>query len=199
MNLSIKKFKMEKDPNVYDPAEDTMLLVKNLDVRINDRVLEIGVGSGYVSLIAAQKAESILGIDINPHAVRLAKINAKQNNVTNVEFIVGDLFTAIRGKFNLIIMNPPYLPQSVDDKHGPIDYSWNGGKDGRHLTERFIKDVDNYLSNNGRIQIIQSTLSGYDKTINALCKKGFEVKIQDEQSFFFEKLYLLMARLVEKS
>lgn len=46
---------MEKDPNVYDPAEDTMLLAKNLDVRINDRVLEIGVGSGYVSLVAPRK------------------------------------------------------------------------------------------------------------------------------------------------
>jgi len=199
LNLSIKKFKMEKDPNVYDPAEDTILLAKNLDVRINDRVLEIGVGSGYVSLVASQKAESIFGIDINPHAVRLAKINAKQNNVTNVEYIVGDLFTAIRGKFSLIIMNPPYLPQSIDDKHGPIDYSWNGGKDGRHLTERFIKDVDRYLINNGRIQIIQSMLSGYDKTINALCRKGFEVEIQDEQSFFFEKIYLLNAKLREKS
>ncbi len=199
MNLSIKKFKMEKDPNVYDPAEDTMLLAKNLDVRINDRVLEIGVGSGYISLVASQKAESIFGIDINPHAVRLAKINAKQNNITNVEFIVSDLFTAIRGKFSLIIMNPPYLPQSVDDKHDPIDYSWNGGRDGRNLTERFIKEVDNYLGNNGRIQIIQSTLSGYDKTMKALCKKGFEVEIQDEQSFFFEKIYLIMARLREKS
>lgn len=199
MNLLIKKFKIEKDPNVYDPAEDTMLLAKNLDIRINDRVLEIGVGSGYISLVASQRAESILGVDINPHAARLAKINAKQNNVANVEFIVGDLFTAIKGKFSLIIMNPPYLPQSVDDKHGLIDLSWNGGKDGRHLTERFIEDVDNYLSNNGRIQIIQSSLSGYDKTIDALCKKGFEVEIQDEQSFFFEKIYLLMARLRKKS
>ncbi|MFC1505863.1 HemK2/MTQ2 family protein methyltransferase [Thermoproteota archaeon] len=199
MNLSINKFKMEKDPNVYDPAEDTTLLVKNLDVRINDRVLEIGVGSGYISLVASQKAESVFGIDINPHAVRLAKINAKQNNIDNVEFIVSDLFTAIKGKFSLIIMNPPYLPQSVDDKNDPIDYSWNGGRDGRNLTERFIKEVDNYLGNKGRIQIIQSTLSGYDKTINALREKGFEVEIQDEQSFFFEKIYLIMARLREKS
>ena len=95
MNLSKNKFKMKKDPNVYDPAEDTMLLAKNLDVRINDRVLEIGVGSGYISLVASQKAESVFGIDINPHAVRLAKINTKQNNVSNVEFIVSDLFTAI--------------------------------------------------------------------------------------------------------
>lgn len=190
---------MEKDSNVYDPAEDTLLLVKNLDVRMNDRVLEIGVGSGYISLVASQKAESVFGIDVNPHAVRLAKINAKQNNVTNVEFIVSDLFTAIKGTFNLIIMNPPYLPQSMDDKNGPIDYAWNGGRDGRDLTERFIEEVDNYLGKNGRIQIIQSTLSGYDKTMKALCKKGFEVEIQDEQSFFFEKIYLIMARLREKS
>jgi release factor glutamine methyltransferase len=190
---------MEKDPNVYEPAEDTMLLAKNLDVRINDRVLEIGVGSGYISLIASQKAESVLGIDINPYAARLAKINAKHNNVTNVQFIASDLFTAIRGKFNLIIMNPPYLPQLADDKNGPIDYSWNGGKDGRHLTERFIKDVKDYLSNDGRIQIIQSTLSGHDQTINALRKKGFKVEIQDEQNFFFEKIYLLIASLRKKS
>jgi release factor glutamine methyltransferase len=198
LNLSKKRFKLEKDPNVYDPAEDTMLLVKNLDVRKNDRVLEIGVGSGYISLIASQKAESVLGIDINPHATRLAKINAKQNNVTNVEFITSDLFTAIRGKFNLIIMNPPYLPQSIDDKHEPIDYSWNSGDDGRLLTKRFVNEVEDYLSDNGRIQIIQSSLSKFDKTINALCKKGFKVEIQDEQRFFFEKIYLLLARLRKK-
>jgi release factor glutamine methyltransferase len=190
---------MEKDPNVYDPAEDTMLLAKNLDVRLNDRVLEIGVGSGYITLVASQKAKNVLGIDINPYAVRLAKINAKQNNVTNVEFIVSDLFASIKGKFSLIIMNPPYLPQSVDDKHRPIDCSWSGGRDGRDLTERFIKEVDNYLDSDGRIQIIQSTLSGYDKTMKALSKKGFEVEIQDEQRFFFEKIYLIKATLIEKS
>lgn len=198
MNLSKKRFKLEKDPNVYDPAEDTMLLVKNLDVRKNDRVLEIGVGSGYISLVASQKAESVLGIDINPHATHLAKINAKQNNVTNVEFITSDLFAAIRGKFNLIIMNPPYLPQSIEYENEPIDYSWNGGEDGRHLTERFVNEVEDYISDNGRIQIIQSSLSEYDKTINALCKKGFKVEIQDEQRFFFEKIYLLFARLRKK-
>ena len=186
---------MEKDPNVYDPAEDTILLAKNLDVRKSDRVLEVGVGSGYISLIASQKAESVLGIDINPYAARLAKINAKQNGVTNVEFIVGDLFAPINGKFNLIIINPPYLPHSDEDENNPIGFSWNGGDDGRNVIDRFIKDVANYLSSNGRIQIIQSTLSRYEKTINALCQKGFEVEIRDVQSLFFEKIYLLNARL----
>ncbi len=195
MNLSNQNFKMEKDPNVYDPAEDTILLAKNLDVRKSDRVLEIGVGSGYISLIASQKAESVLGIDINPYAARLAKINAKRNGVTNAEFIIGDLFAPINGKFDLIIMNPPYLPHSDNDECGPISYSWNGGDDGRNVIDRFIQDVDNHLKSNGRIQIVQSTLSKYEKTINALCQKGFEVEIRDNQSLFFEKIYLLNARL----
>ena len=77
---------MEKDPNVYDPAEDTMMLAKNLDVRMNDRVLEIGVGSGYILLVASQKAESVFGIDINPERMpvqRAIEINSDVFNIIN--------------------------------------------------------------------------------------------------------------------
>ena len=184
--------KMQKHPEVYDPAEDTMLLASNLDARENMNVLEIGVGSGYVSLIAAQKAESVVGIDINPHAARLAKTNSKLNGIENVEFIVGDLFSPISSRFDLILMNPPYLPEN-ENHHGYIDYSWNGGSDGRSLTDRFIDEVREYLENDGRIQIVQSSLSKHDKTIRKLGERGFKVRIVAECRHFFENIVLIEA------
>jgi len=184
--------KMQKHPEVYDPAEDTMLLASNLGARENMNVLEIGVGSGYVSLIAAQKAESVVGIDINPHAVRLAKTNSKLNGIENVEFIVGDLFSPISSRFDLILINPPYLPEN-ENHHGYIDYSWNGGSDGRSLTDRFIDEVREYLENDGRIQIVQSSLSKHDKTIRKLGERGFKVRIVAECRHFFENIVLIEA------
>lgn len=183
---------MQKHPEVYDPAEDTMLLANNLNARENENVLEIGVGSGYISLIAAQKAESVVGIDINPHAVRLAKTNSELNGIENVEFIVGDLFAPISSRFNLVLMNPPYLPENKNH-HGYIDYSWNGGSNGRSLTDRLVNEVEEYLEDDGRILIVQSSLSRYDKTIRKLGEKGFKVRIVAECRHFFERIVLIEA------
>jgi release factor glutamine methyltransferase len=170
-----------------------MLLANNLSVKDNDVVLEIGVGSGYVSLVAAQDARSVVGIDINPCAVKLAKLNAKLNSISNVEFILGDLFSPIHGRFSLILINPPYLQKVEGIEHRYIDFSWNGGQNGRIVTDRFLQEVENYLETTGRILIVQSSLSGYDKTIDTLSGKGFGVTTIAEKKLFFETLYLVKA------
>jgi release factor glutamine methyltransferase len=182
---------IRKHPEVYDPSEDTMLLINNLVVKENEIVLEIGVGSGYVSLVAAENAESVVGIDINPHAVKLAKLNAKLNNISNVEFILGDLFSPINGRFSLILINPPYLQRLEGLKHRQIDYSWNGGEDGRMLTERFLREANNYLEKTGRMLIVQSSLSGYEETMETLLRNGLKAKTIAEETLFFETLYLI--------
>ena len=75
------------------------------EARPEDHVLEVGCGSGLVSLELARQVESLVALDINPHAVRATRERG-------VEVIRSDLFEGIRGKFDLIIFNPPYLPQN---------------------------------------------------------------------------------------
>ena len=198
--ISMERYRitMKRHPEVYDPSDDTMLLVDNMNVSDGDQVLEIGIGSGYVSLIAAVTAATVTGIDVNPHAVKLAKTNARLNGISNVHFILGDLFSPVRGRFDLIMMNPPYLQVARNLEKRFIDESWNGGIDGREITNRFLSDVEHYLNPNGRALLVQSSLSGCDETIKELSQRGFNVETIAEKKLFFETLCLLKATRPER-
>ena len=188
------RFSIKTHPEVYDPAEDTLLLANNLTARKDDKILEIGVGSGYVSLMASRNAKIVVGTDLNIHAAKLAKLNAKLNNIPNVDFVFGDLFGPIGERFDLIVINPPYLPETggIEPRH--IDLSWNGGKDGRRVIDKFLEDVSKYLDTNGRILMVQSSISDNNKTMKILVAQGFEVRIIAEEKLFFETLFLIEAK-----
>jgi len=188
-----KKVTIETGPEVYDPAEDTMLLSDNMTVGKGDTVLEIGVGSGYVSLIASEDAEFVVGTDTNIHAVKLAKSNARLNSAANVEFILADLFGPISGQFDLVLFNPPYLPEIENVEHRGIDSSWNGGKNGREVTDRFLKRVADHLNESGRVLIVQSSMSDPNKTEEVLLAQSLKVRTIAERRLFFETLHLIEA------
>lgn len=104
-------------PQVYEPAEDTFLLSENLAVKEGgDIALDMGTGTGIIALLMARKARWVLGVDINPIAVELAKENARINGITNVEFRLSDLFDNVSGKFDVITFNAPYLPASLKSR-----------------------------------------------------------------------------------
>ena len=186
------QFDLRGDPKVYPPSDDSELLAQNLIINHGDHVLEIGVGSGYISLIASQKAQNIIAIDLNPIATRLTRENIRLNKVRNVDIICADLFGPLRVKFDLIIFNPPYLPDNHSEECP--DQSWSGGTDGREVIERFLEYFEEYLKQDGRIQIIQSSLSNYEKTVNDLEKRGFIVEITEKKRLFFETLFLVTAQ-----
>lgn len=59
--------------DIYEPAEDTFLIAKNLHVKEDDVVLDMGTGYGILGILAAKKAKKVVAVDINPHAVRCAQ------------------------------------------------------------------------------------------------------------------------------
>jgi HemK-related putative methylase len=102
-------------------------------------VLEVGCGSGLVSLELARQVESLVALDINPHAVRATRERG-------VEVIRSDLFGGIRGKFDLIIFNPPYLPTERAERSDQwINYALDGGESGRETIGRFLLDLAEHL------------------------------------------------------
>lgn len=186
------------DENVYEPSEDTFLFCDNMNVLQEDTVLDLGTGCGALGIVAAMTVEFVLAIDVNPHAVRCAKLNAVQNGVSNrMAFMRSDLFSALgnSAKFTLILFNAPYLPVTEGGNNSWVDLSWNGGASGRFVIDRFIVDVQNHLTANGRVLLMQSNLAGVEETFRRFDDCGMTArKVAEIALPFFETLFLIEAK-----
>ena len=185
---------------VYEPAEDTFLLADNLIVKQSDKVLEIGTGTGIISIIASKKTENVTAIDINKYAVECAQKNAKINQ-SHIDVRLGDLFGPVENeKFDLILFNTPYLPTDEDEMvNDELEAAWDGGKDGRSVIDRFIKDLSTHLNPKGHVQLVQSSLSNVEETIGKLMEMDFKVTVTASERFFFEEVVVLTGLLSEIS
>ncbi len=184
------------EPEVYEPAEDTFLLADDLDVREGEHVLELGTGCGLLAILAAKAGARVLATDVNPAALRCARNNSRTHDVEKrVEFRLGDLFEPVDDeRFDLIILNPPYLPVPREEELGtPLDRAWEGGPDGRNVIDRFLDELPEHLGPQGRVLLVQSSLSNVKKTVRQLEEKGFEVETVSKK-LPFEELFLVRAR-----
>ena len=80
-----------------------------------------------------------------------------------------------------------------------LEAAWDGGKEGRAVINRFIKQLTNHLNPNGRVQLVQSSLSNVEETIGILMEMGFEVTVTASERFFFEEVVVLTGVLTELS
>src|SRR3954468_10054068 len=101
------------DDRVLIPRPETELLVEAAIARAprNARVLDVGSGSGCIAITLERERPDleIISIDVSVAALAVAKRNA-QTHASNVAFAASDAFEAIRGDFDLIVANPPYIP-----------------------------------------------------------------------------------------
>jgi len=183
---------------VYEPAEDSFLFAENLTAQENAHVLDMGTGCGILGIIAAKKACHVVAVDINPHAVRCAKHNANLNKVSGkMSFMQSDLFSALKQntKFDLILFNAPYVPSEENETAFWLGRAWAGGTTGRQVIDRFILQAPCYLKRDGRILIMQSSLSHVEETHRRFSELALSTKITTELSLpFFETLFLIEAK-----
>ena len=181
-------------PKVYDPAEDTFLLLESIQTNPEEVVLEIGTGCGLIALESSRRNAHVICTDINPFAVKLTKRNIKKNQhilLGHIEVRKGSLFSVIKpGEvFDVILFNPPYLPTSEKEKVDRwFDAATDGGKDGLAVTKRFLKDVQKYLSSNGCAYFVFSSLSDRSKLEEYLKKETLRYEIVLSHRFHDEYL-----------
>jgi release factor glutamine methyltransferase len=194
--MEYEGLQLEVFPEVYEPAEDSFLLAKCAK-ELRGRILDMGCGCGIQGLACARAdpANRVLGVDLNPRAVENAKLNAKRNGIKNAEFLEGDLFSNVRGKFDAIVFNPPYLPTEREERvRGKLNLAFDGGKNGRKVTDRFLKEFPAFLKKRGTLLMIESSLAGIEKTVGILGKRGFSAKVLGEEKFFFERIVAIGAQ-----
>lgn len=180
-----QKLIIHSDDEVYPPSDDSMLLISSFDVSPGEKVLEIGCGSGIVSMHCVLNGGEVTCGDINPKAVALTKRNMEANDLSAV-ILETDVYSCIDGRFDTIVFNLPYLPVSEE---GKLALAWSGGNDGLGPLPRLLSDAQEHLLPNGRIIVVISSLMDGDALTQLL--NEYEVRILNELPLFFEKLSVL--------
>ena len=144
--------------NVLDPRSDTETLIDFVIEKPVKSVLELGTGSGAIAITLAceWKEVHITATDISEDALSLAKINAEKFNVENkIHFLKSDWFEAVKGTFDLIISNPPYIGLIERDeisnevkKYDP-EISLFAGPDGFDAYKTIIPNLKKFLNSDG--------------------------------------------------
>ncbi len=164
------EFKLILPPTVYPPKEDSNLLAEKIiefGHGDNRNFLEIGCGSGALTILAASRGWKVSACDINPYAVAATRGNLSSNGLEGqiLEGGIGPEKFPFKDKFELIIWNLPYvLDQGNGDLLGPLEEASFVDSDKLGLDQRMLKMIaeNEMLAENGRILLLsRKEISGF--------------------------------------
>ncbi|MEG1458679.1 MAG: peptide chain release factor N(5)-glutamine methyltransferase [Acetivibrio sp.] len=146
-------------PDVLIPRQDTECLVeKVLCYSKGKTVLDMCTGSGCIAVSLSKLGEpaQVTGVDISEKALLVAAENGKKNQAP-VQWIKSDLFQEVKGVYDMIVSNPPYIESRLIEKlmpevsvHEPR-IALDGFSDGLYFYREIIKQARKYLSKEGRL------------------------------------------------
>ena len=158
-------------PGVFFPhfTISTKILLQFLETKklFNKTLLELGCGTGIISVYSAQKGAKVTSSDINPAAIENVMLNANKNKVELFP-ILSDLFTLIpKQQFNYIIINPPYYPKAPENR---AEEAWFCGENFEYF-EKLFSSIGPYFSDASEVLMILSEDCEIEK-IKAIAKKN---------------------------
>ncbi len=181
------------DAGVYVPSDDTFLLLSAIYLRGDERVLELGTGSGMVGLHCAKAGAGVTVTDISKDAVANARHNAELNDL-DISIIHTDQFSGLSGSFDVIIFNPPYLSGEDAEKLGTEDrQQLVGGVTGSEISIEFLNEARYFLAPGGVIYLLVSSETA--STILDHAREHYSIRKEAEKRRFFE--VLAVYRLVQ--
>ncbi len=212
-NIDEKKF-------VYEYDEDSILLEEcfkkeykttTITTTQDYSLLEVGFGNGILlekiyTKKEYEKIKTIYGTEINKYAYELLKEKIsyikkqikenkkkKEENKEEKKIILKNVEynKDIKQKFDFILFNPPYLPESKEDKYLTEEEkkAFIGGKKGIETTINFLKKIKENLKENTKIFIIASSHSDIKLLEHTIKYEGYNIIKKEEKKLPFEKLY----------
>lgn len=148
------------NPTMYF-GDDSLGLVHRAVTRRGGRALDLCAGPGVQSLTASLRSAHVVGVEINPVAATINRVNIAMNSLEDVmEVRVGDLYGPVAGEvFDDVLSNPPLLPVPEDVQ---FPFVGDGGRDGFDLVWRIMDGLPEHLSDRGVARVVGTVLSdGY--------------------------------------
>ncbi|PIN80835.1 hypothetical protein COV13_02940 [Candidatus Woesearchaeota archaeon CG10_big_fil_rev_8_21_14_0_10_32_9] len=184
---------------MYEPQEDSHLLkevvLKYCKSNKVGLFLDMGAGSGIQGFSVIDSVSSVLMVDVNQKVVNFLKEEIiKKGLADKIDVVFSDLFDSVpnrfKGKIDLAVFNPPYLPKGEDDYD---DLELYGGEDGLVVTKKFLEKVRDFLSEEGVIFFVASSHSKIDKLEEFMYDKNFKFEIVAKEHIFFEDILIYKA------
>jgi 16S rRNA (guanine1207-N2)-methyltransferase len=147
----------------------TIVLLKNVSLLKNSKVLDLGCGYGAIGIVIAKlyPNSSITMVEINKRAFNLAKKNVKLNKVKNVNVMYGNLYEPIQNKkFDLIVSNPPISA-------------------GLSVCYKIIEKAKEHLNERGRLQIVARKKKGGNRLMEKMIHTFGNCKIIGKEKGYY--------------
>lgn len=168
---------------MYPPSHDSLLLLDSLKHKKTDKIIEIGVGSGFI--IRRLKCELAVGTDIDEDSL----MYARQNLDENTELVLCDCAEAFRNSsFDVAYFNPPYLPGKISEDPETI-----GGDDGSAIPIKMLESSSRVIRKHGLIFFVVSSQT-QEKKITEKAGNIGDVKVIRKMRLFYETLRVYMIK-----
>jgi methylase of polypeptide subunit release factors len=162
---------------VYPVKEDSLLLLESAAELIDhyepDRLLDMGCGTGIVTLMAARKGVDVISVDREPRALLNLRESLRINDL-NARLLLSDLYEGIPRSYlyilDMAIFNPPYLETDSFFLDRRADLPLIGGKNGWETAGMFLGCAARLLKPDGKALIIEPSSWGNDWYLDYTCQ-----------------------------
>ncbi|HZS93493.1 MAG TPA: HemK2/MTQ2 family protein methyltransferase [Chloroflexota bacterium] len=172
------------NPTLFHTGDMLARYAASMSPALPRLVLDIGCGSGIAAVYVARAGGTVVATDINPEAVRCARINALLNHVEDrVDVRLGDLFAPVaRERFELILFNPPYFDGKPTERW---ELAWRA----EGVIPRFLAQLPDYLLPGGRALLVLSTVAA--GAFDALAASGLRARAVAGRQLLSERLEIV--------
>ncbi|NLS96973.1 MAG: methyltransferase [Planctomycetaceae bacterium] len=138
-------------------GDESALLAIRLAAVSGKTALDLGTGSGVLAIHVAHRVDEVVGVDINPKAIRYARRSAEICEVQHkCSFVEGDLYGPVSGRrFDVIAVNPPFVPIPYGYR---MFLSADGGPDGMDVVREALQGAPRHLAADGRLLMLTMSL-----------------------------------------
>lgn len=175
-----RRFRVTQD--TLDPRPETEVLVAEALAAPFTRLLDLGTGTGCIllSLLADRPMATGTGVDLSAAALMVARGNAESLGLADrAEFALSDWFSAVQGRFDLIVSNPPYISQAEMADLAPEVRNWEParaltpGGDGLDAYRQIAARAADHLMDEGRL-LLEIGPTQADAVSQMLGSAGFQ-------------------------
>ena len=184
-NIIVKVLPGVFHPGLFFSSKMLLNFVDTLNLE-SKTFLELGAGTGIISILAKKKGAAVYASDISGKAVENVKLNAVKNNV-QINIFTSDLFKNIPDiQFDYIIINPPYYSREPREDE---EYAWFCGSNFEYFKSLF-NSLSDYIGNDSKVFMILSEVCDIQKIKSIGMENEFTWELIMQEQFWGEKNYI---------